>query len=102
VYFIAAAWVTSYAIYILDLKTRHAAFFTDGNAFVVLHGAPHREKLLVLKHRHFDPPRIGSYDHFWLVSAAGETEQDYGEDLDAALIRLYGPEARKIVFPHLV
>ena len=101
IYFIADAWVTSGAIYVLDLETREVKFFTDGNVFVVLHGAPHSSKLLVLKHRYYSPPRQGSFDHFWLVSPAAEVGEDFGDDLGAALVTLYGPDGRKLAFPHL-
>jgi hypothetical protein len=101
VYFIADAWVTSGAIYSLDLNTRAVTFFTDGNVYVVLHGEPHRGKLLVMKHRYYAPPNIGSFDHFWLVSSAGDVHEDYGEGLDDALRGLYGSNARKLAFPHL-
>jgi hypothetical protein len=101
VYFIAAAWTTSGAIYVLDLKSREVKYFTDGNAFVVLHGEPHRGSLLVSKHRYYEPPNQGSYDHLWLVSPAVEVGEDFGEDIDAALVKLYGPGGRKRAFPHL-
>lgn len=102
VYFIADAWVTSGAIYVLDLNTREVTFFTDGNVYVVLHGEPHRGKLLVMKHRYYAPPNVGSFDHFWLVSAAGDVGEDCGGDLDIALRGLYGPDARTIAFPHFI
>jgi len=98
VYFIAGAWATSGAIYILDLETREVKFFTDGNVFAVLHGAPHRGKLLVSKHRYHGAPNYGSYDHLWLVSPTGEVGEDFGEDLDAALVKLYGAGGRKLAF----
>jgi hypothetical protein len=101
IYFIADAWVTSGAIYVLDLESREVKFFTDGNIFVVLHGAPHRGELLVIKHRYFGPPNYGSFDHFWLVSPTAEVGADCGDDLDAALAKLYGPDGRRLAFPHL-
>lgn len=102
IFFIASAWTTSGAIYVLDLKTREVTFFTDGNGFVVLHGEPHRGSLLVSKHRYHDAPNHGSYDHLWLVSAEGQVGGDHGSDLDAALTKLYGDDGRKLAFPHLV
>jgi hypothetical protein len=101
IYFIADAWVTSGAIYILDLASRDVRYFTDGNAFAVLHGAPYQGHLVVLKHRYFAQPNHGSYDHFWRVDPDGRVGEDLGETLDAALERLYGPEGRKLAFPHL-
>ena len=76
-------------------------FFTEGNVCVMLHGDPHRGKLLMMKHRYYAPPDVGSFDHFWLISPAAEVREDCGEDLDAALRGLYGPDARKLAFPHL-
>jgi hypothetical protein len=101
IYFIADAWVTSGAVYVLDLETREVKFFTPGNVFVVLHGAPHCGEILVLQHRYYGPPNQGSYDHFWLVSPGAEVGEDFGDNLDAALGTLYGPDGRKLAFPHL-
>lgn len=101
IYFIADAWVTSGAIYVFELETGEVKFFTDGNAFAVLYGAPHRGQLLVLKHRYYGFPNQGSYDHFWLVSPTPEVGDDLGDNLAVALDKLYGPEARKLAFPHL-
>lgn len=101
VYFIADAWVTSGAIYALDLNTREVTFFTDGNVYVVVHGEPQGGKLLVMKHRYHAPPALGSFDHFWLVSPRGDVGEDYGEALEDALRALYGPDPRKLAFPHL-
>ncbi len=101
VYFIADGWTTSGAIYVLDLKTREVKYFTDGNVFAVLHGAPHRGELLVMKHRYYGPPNQGSYDHFWLVSPTADVLDDFGDDLDPALVSLYGPGGRKLAFPHI-
>jgi hypothetical protein len=99
VYFIADAWATSGAIYVLDLKTRGVRYFTDGTVFAVLQSEPHRGSLLVSKHRYFEGG--GSYDHFWLVSPEGTVGEDVGPDLEAALVKLYGPGGRKLAFPHL-
>lgn len=93
VYFIAYAWHTSGAIYVLDLKSGDVKFFTDGNAFVVLHTEPYRGALLVSKHRYYGPPNYGSYDHYWFVSRTGEVGEDCGPDFNAALVKLYGDEA---------
>ena len=100
VYFIADAWVTSGAIFVLNPKTGEVSFFTDGNVFVVLHGTPHRGALLVRKHRYREGG--GAYDHFWLVSANGAVGEDFGLDLDSALVKLYGPGGRKLAFPRLL
>jgi len=102
VYFIADAWATSGAIYVLDLGTREVKFLTDGNGFAVLHGEPHRGSLLVSKHRYYDAPQHGSYDHFWLVSATAKVGEDYGPDFNGALTRLYGSGGRKLALPNLI
>lgn len=101
VYFIADAWTTSGAIYVLDLRTHDVKYLTPGNVFAVLHAEPHRGTLLVCQHRYYGPPNYGSYDHFWLVSPEGDVGDDFGPDFDAAIDKLYGPDARKKALPHL-
>jgi hypothetical protein len=88
VYSFADAWTTSSAIYILDLETRAVKFFAPSNALAVLHGELHGGALLVNQHRYYGPPNYGSYDHFWLVSSAGEIGEDLGPDFAAALTKL--------------
>jgi hypothetical protein len=101
VYFMADAWTTSGAIYVLDLHTREVKYLTPGNVIAVLHAEPYRGELLVCQHRYYSPPDVGSYDHFWLVTPAGDVGNDLGPDFDAAIVKLYGPDARHIAFPHL-
>jgi hypothetical protein len=97
VYFLASAWESSGAIYVLDLESRRVRFLTDGNAFVVLHGDPYRGHLLVNKHRYHGPPVFGAYDHYWRISASGEEAGDAGADLAGALASLYGDGQRAAV-----
>jgi len=99
IYFIADAWTTSGAIYRLDLQSREVTYFTDGNVFVVLHGAPYRGHILAQKHRYFGPPNYGSFDHFWLMSPDAQEGDDLGESAGGALERLYGADWRVRAFP---
>jgi hypothetical protein len=102
VYYLAhVGLATSLAIFVLDLETRQVTEFTDSLGFVVLHGEPYKGHLLVGKHRYYGPPNHGSYDHLWLVSPTAEVLGDFGEDLDSALVKLYGLGGRNLAFPHL-
>jgi hypothetical protein len=106
VFFIADAWTTSGAIFVIDLKTSDVRFFTDGNHFAIVEAGPHRGYLVVSKHRYwqfeagYDPTDLaapfGSYDHYWLVSPEAQTIRDLGDDLMAALAKLSGEEEPKL------
>jgi hypothetical protein len=70
VYFLSSAWVTSNAVYSLDLKTLETKFIIDGNDLAVVKNGDYKNHIIVDRHQYFVDG--GSYDYSWLVSPNGK------------------------------
>lgn len=68
-YFQSAAWVTSNAVDVLDMKTGAVTFISDGNAYYVISKGRYAGHLVVQKHKYYK--NSGSYDYFWLITPEG-------------------------------
>lgn len=69
-YFLSAAWATSNALHVLDLKTGKEHFVTDADDVLVVGKGRYAGHLVVQKHKYFE--QGGSYDCYWLVTAEGK------------------------------
>ncbi|MBC8328772.1 MAG: PD40 domain-containing protein [Planctomycetes bacterium] len=78
VVFLCSAWVTSRAVYEVDLRDLSTRFLTDGNTLEVILGGEYRDHLLVQQHRYWLGG--GSYDWYWLVSPDGRVLNPVGPD----------------------
>jgi len=79
VYFTTYAWVTSSAVFSIDLATRKLTYITDGNSLSVVQNGPYKGMLIVSKHRYYDAPNYGSYDHDYIVNLKGDELLDLGD-----------------------
>lgn len=70
-YFSSGAWVTSGAIYSIDLTTFQTKFIIDGNSLAVVKSGDRKDYIIVSRHQYFVDPEGGSYDFDWLVSPSG-------------------------------
>ena len=69
IYFLSAAWVTSAAVHVVDVKTGAEHFVCPGNSLEVLRQGHYAGHLLVSQHRYFLAG--GSYDWIWLFTPDG-------------------------------
>jgi len=70
VYFLSGAWVTSSAVYALDLKTLKMQFIIDGNDLAIIKSGDYKNHIIIDRHQYFVDG--GSYDYSWLVSPDGK------------------------------
>ncbi|DAB36343.1 MAG TPA: hypothetical protein CFH80_05305 [Sulfurospirillum cavolei] len=70
VYFLSSAWVTSNAVYALDLKTLKTKFIIDGNDLAIIKNGDYKNHIIIDRHQYFVDG--GSYDSSWLVSPNGK------------------------------
>jgi Tol biopolymer transport system component len=70
VYFLSNAWVTSSAVYALDLKTLKTQFIIDGNDLAIIKSGDYKNYIIIDRHQYFVDG--GSYDSSWLVSPNGK------------------------------
>jgi dipeptidyl aminopeptidase/acylaminoacyl peptidase len=77
-YFQSAAWATSNAIHLYDLKTDKHHFITDGNSLELVPKGKYKNYLIVSKHKYYKK-RDGSYEDFCLVSPKGKEIKSLGE-----------------------
>ena len=70
VYFLSSAWVTSNAVYALDLETLKTQFIIDGNDLAVIKTGNYKNHIIIDRHQYFVDG--GSYDYSWLVSPHGK------------------------------
>lgn len=71
VYFLSAAWYTSSAVHVVDLRSGKERYVLDGNAVEVIRCGPHTGRLLITRHRSYDKD-AGSYDPVWMTDANGK------------------------------
>lgn len=77
IYFMSAAWATSYAIHVVDIETKSEHFVCDGNSLKVIQSGSYAGDLIVNKHKYND---IGAYDDYYIVTPEGEEITDLGDD----------------------
>jgi hypothetical protein len=69
VYFLSAAWATSGAVHVADVKTGAEHFVCPGNSLEVLRQGHYAGHLLITQHRYFLAG--GSFDWIWLFTPDG-------------------------------
>ena len=69
-YFLSNAWVTSSAVYALDLKTLKTQFIIDGNDLAIIKSGDYKNYIVIDRHQYYVDG--GSYDYSWLVSPNGK------------------------------
>ncbi|MGO9018616.1 MAG: TolB family protein [Syntrophobacteraceae bacterium] len=69
IYFLSAAWVTSAAVHVVDVKTGVEHFVCPGNSLEILRQGHYAGHLLVTQHRYFLAG--GSFDWIWLFTPDG-------------------------------
>jgi len=80
VYFMMnAAWVTSSAILWADVSDGTLHFVSDGMSLEVVSAGPYKGNLKVSKHKYYDPPNDGSYNHYYIITDSGKEIKDLGE-----------------------
>ena len=77
IYFMSAAWATSGAIHVLDVRTGKTRFLSPGNALKMVPSGEYAGHLILSKHKYFAGG--GSYDFYWLVSPTGEEVTPIGD-----------------------
>jgi hypothetical protein len=79
VFFESAAWATSGAIHVVDLKTGKEKFVCPGNGLQVVDSGKYMGDIVTNMHKYNE---AGSYDHFFIVNDEGKEQVDLGEDVD--------------------
>jgi WD40-like Beta Propeller Repeat len=69
IFFLSAAWATSAAVHVVNVKTGAEHFVCPGNSLEVLHQGRYAGHLMVTQHRYFLAG--GSYDWIWLFTPEG-------------------------------
>jgi hypothetical protein len=80
VYFVTAAWATSGAVHVVDTTNRKERFVIAGNGLQTIPSGEYRDHLLVSQHRYFLGG--GSYDWYYLFTAAGKEVGVVGESTE--------------------
>ncbi len=78
VYFMSSAWTTSDAIFSVDISTGKLKLISDGNSLEVVRIGSDKGNLKVLKHKYYNPPDYGSYDHYYVITDSGKEIKDLG------------------------
>ena len=78
IYFVSAAWATSDAVHVLDIKTGKTGFLSDGNTFKLVPSGKYAGYLILSKHKYFAGG--GTYDFYWLISPLGGGTHAYRRD----------------------
>ena len=82
VYFMSMAWVTSNAVFSADVSAGELRFITDGNSVDVITRGSYKDNLIVFKHKYYEAPKEGSYDHFYIITDTGKEIKDLGEEFN--------------------
>jgi Tol biopolymer transport system component len=77
IYFMSAAWTTSGAVHVLDVRTGKTRFLSAGNTFKMVPSGKYAGNLILSIHKYFAGG--GTYDFYWLVSPTGEELMPIGE-----------------------
>jgi hypothetical protein len=100
VYVLVDAWATSNAVHQVKVESGAERFVIDGNSDKVIRTGPYRGYLLVMRHKYYTPPKMGSYDPVDVVRPDGHveftvpgTEIDDDPDRVALWLRQHGWDA---------
>jgi len=77
IYFMSAAWATSGAVHVLDLRTGTTRFLSSGNTLKIVPSGKYAGHLILSKHKYFAGG--GTYDFYWLVSPTGDELMPIGD-----------------------
>jgi dipeptidyl aminopeptidase/acylaminoacyl peptidase len=77
IYFISAAWTTSGAVHVLDVRIGKTWFLSPGNTLKMVPWGKYAGNLIVSKHKYFAGG--GAYDFYWLISPTGEEIMPIGD-----------------------
>jgi hypothetical protein len=77
VYFLAPRWVTSHALYAVDIQDFSVRFVTAGSSLDIVRNGKWADHIIVQKHKYF--LGSGSYDWYWLISSDGKTVGPLGK-----------------------
>ncbi|HVS80914.1 MAG TPA: hypothetical protein VHE60_04205 [Pyrinomonadaceae bacterium] len=72
VYFMSVGWVTSGAVHVVDIQSKRESFVSPGNTLEVIQKGKYRGYLIVQEHKYFFGAKVGSYDHYWLLTPNGK------------------------------
>ncbi len=85
IYFLSAAWATSAAVHVLDLRTGKESYVGPGNSLEVIQTGRYAGDLIVCQHRYFLAG--GSYDWLWLLTPDGHEVGAIADDGQTAAER---------------
>ncbi|HSP62197.1 MAG TPA: hypothetical protein VLQ90_04365 [Pyrinomonadaceae bacterium] len=71
IYFMSTGWVTSGAVHVVDIHSKRESFVSPGNTLEVIQKGKYRGYLIVQEHKYFSGAKVGSYDHYWLLTPNG-------------------------------
>ena len=78
IYFMSVGWVTSGAVHVVDVQSRRESFVSPGNTLEVIQRGKYRGYLIVQEHKYFFGAKVGSYDHYWLLTPNGREIRHIG------------------------
>ncbi len=81
IYFLSAAWGTSGAVHVVDVKNGAEHFICPGNSLEILRRGQYAEHLLVSQHRYF--LASGSFDWIWLFEPDGREVGPVADENDS-------------------
>jgi len=80
IYFMSTGWVTSGAVHVVDIQSKRESFVSPGNTLEVIQKGKYRGYLIVQEHKYFFGAKVGSYDHYWLLTPNGKEIRHIGEE----------------------
>jgi len=78
IYFMSVGWVTSGAVHVVDIQSKRESFVSPGNTLDVIQKGKYRGYLIAQKHKYFFRAKVGSYDHYWLLTPNGKVIRRIG------------------------
>jgi dipeptidyl aminopeptidase/acylaminoacyl peptidase len=78
IYFMSVGWVTSGAVHVVDIQSKRQSFVSPGNTLEVIQKGKYRGYLIVQEHKYFYGAKVGSYDHYWLLTPNGREIRHLG------------------------
>ena len=82
IYFMSVGWVTSGAVHVVDIQSKIESFVSPGNTLDVIQKGKYRGYLIVQEHKYFSRGKVGSYDHYWLLTPRGREIRHIGGERD--------------------
>ena len=78
IFFMSVGWVTSGAVHVVDIQSKRESFVSPGNTLEVIQKGKYRGYLIVQEHKYFLGAKVGSYDHYWLLTPNGREIRHIG------------------------